>query len=478
MKKFLIALILVFSFTEYSAISQDFSKSIVKIYGNYNPWDYESPWQKVGIYPGVGTGCVIQGKKIITNAHLVANAVFIEVQFSGESKKYMAKPLFINNIADLALLEVENQNFLESTVPLDLGELPEVLDDISVYGFPIGGEQMSITKGVVSRIEFGTYAQSYISLLHGQIDAAVNPGNSGGPVMKNGKCIGIIMQTNTNAENTSYFVPTPVINHFLEDVKDGKLDGIPNDLIYIQQMQNEFLRKYYGMSDEQTGVRITKIIPDSPCKDLLFENDLILAIDGKEIDNNNMFVFRNNERMDVNYLLYTKQVGETINYKVLRNGKILTVPVKLTKKIGDGSLVPLYEYDKQPTYFIIAGILFQPLTFNLMSIYQLTPRISKYFYDNSDENIKEIVLLTKILPNRLTSGYEYLSVSVVKKVNGIKITDMKTLIKAFEKNTNKYHIIDLEDNYQIILERDKIIELNNLILEMYGITSDRSNDLK
>ena len=356
MKKYIFLFIFIFINFSYFSFSQDYNRSIVKIYGNYNPWNYEIPWQKVGVYSGVGTGCIIEDKKILTNAHLVADAVFLQVQFSGESKKYTAKPLFINNIADLALLEVEDPTFLEKAIPLIFGELPEVLDDISVYGFPIGGDQMSITKGVVSRIEFGTYAQSFIRLLHGQIDAAVNPGNSGGPVIKDGKCVGIVMQTKKNAENTSYFIPTPVINHFLKDISDGTLDGIPNDLIYIQGMENEALRKYYGMEDNQTGVRITKIIPESPCLGLLFENDIILEIDGKDIDNDNMFLFRNNERMDANYLLYTKQIGETINYKVLRKGKIITVPIKLSTKIGDGSLVPLYEYDKQPTYLSLIHI--------------------------------------------------------------------------------------------------------------------------
>ena len=78
-------------------------------------------------------------------------------------------------------------------------------------GFPIGGERLSITEGVVSRIEMFSYAHSQRCLLGVQIDAAINDGNSGGPVLRGGQLAGIAFQALESGENIGYAIPVPVI---------------------------------------------------------------------------------------------------------------------------------------------------------------------------------------------------------------------------------------------------------------------------
>src|SRR4029077_15049312 len=113
----------------------------------------------------------------------------------------------------------------EGTTPLEIGELPNLQDVVVALGYPTGGDKLSITEGVVSRVEIIPYTQSARKLLAVQIDAAINPGNSGGPILKNGKLVGIAMQVMTNSQNIGYMIPTPVINHFLDDFADNKYDG-------------------------------------------------------------------------------------------------------------------------------------------------------------------------------------------------------------------------------------------------------------
>ena len=104
--------------------------------------------------------------------------------------------------------------------------LPQIKDPVLAYGFPTGGTSLSITKGIVSRIEFVPY-NFPVSGLRIQIDAAINPGNSGGPAVAGDKMIGLAFSTLNNAQNIGYIIPNEEIELFLKDIADGHYDGKP-----------------------------------------------------------------------------------------------------------------------------------------------------------------------------------------------------------------------------------------------------------
>ena len=246
----------------------DVKNAVVKIYTVTNQYDYYSPWQKFGQTSGNGSGCIISGKRILTNAHVVANQTFIQVRRAGEARKYTAELEAVAHDCDLAILRVKDDSFFSGVIPVAIGYLPEIGNQVAVYGFPKGGDKLSITEGVVSRVEHTKYTHSNANLLACQIDAAINSGNSGGPVIKGDKLVGVAVQSMSanDAENIGYMVPAPVIRHFLTDIRDGSYDGIPDLGISWQKMENLDIRRKYNMADNQTGVLIIKIYPDSPAQ--------------------------------------------------------------------------------------------------------------------------------------------------------------------------------------------------------------------
>jgi len=163
-----------------------FRKSVVKITVISQSADYLTPWNPGRITSSSGTGFVISGNRILTNAHVSSNARFIAVEKDGDSNKYEAKVQFIAHDCDLAILKVKDSSFFNRMLPLSLGEIPPLDSTVTVVGFPIGGNRLSVTRGVVSRIDYQLYSHSSAdSHLAIQIDAAINPGNSGGPVFQN-----------------------------------------------------------------------------------------------------------------------------------------------------------------------------------------------------------------------------------------------------------------------------------------------------
>ncbi|MGZ4967528.1 MAG: S1C family serine protease, partial [Chthoniobacterales bacterium] len=152
--------------------------------------DYKAPWNSGNIQRGIGAGFVIDGQRIMTNAHVVSNSRYLTVERDGDPNKYPASVLFVANDCDLALIKVASPDFFKDMVPLTFGGIPELESTVSAYGYPIGGQRMSVTTGIVSRVDFQLYTHSSIDQhLAIQISAQINPGNSGGPVMQNGKVV-------------------------------------------------------------------------------------------------------------------------------------------------------------------------------------------------------------------------------------------------------------------------------------------------
>jgi len=457
-------------------------ESVVKIYTVFNRYDYDEPWKMLRQTRRNGTGCIISGKRILTNAHVVADQKFIQIKKAGEAKKYIAEVEIVAHECDLAILRSTDDSFFFGVAPVAIGGLPEVRDKVAVYGFSEGGDELCITEGVVSRIEHRKYTHSRAYLLTCQIDAAINPGSSGGPVIKDETLVGVAFQAGSG-ENIGYMVPAPVINHFLEDIKDGTYDGIPGFGISWQKMENPDLRLKFGMDEHQTGVLLNKVYPHSPARGAVKTGDIILSIDGENVENDGTIEFRPGERTFSGYLIQRKYINERVTLEILRQGSLINIEITLTMPMNFGQLVPDEQYDVAPTYYILGGLVFEPLTLNFLKTwnkwYLNAPSnlLNYYFRGEPTEDRREIVVLVKVLADESNVGYHELRNNVISSVNGREISAMKDLVNAFEENEEKYHRIVDEQGYQIVLEKKKVDENREKILNKYRISSDRSKDL-
>jgi len=458
-------------------------EAVVKIYTVYNRYDYDEPWKMLHQNRRSGSGCIISGRRILTNAHVVGDQAFIQTKRAGEAKKYTAKVEIVGHECDLAILRVNEDSFFSGVEPVAIGGLAEVRDKVAVYGFSEGGDELCITEGVVSRVEHRKYTHSGAYLLTCQIDAAINPGSSGGPVIKDDKLVGVAFQAGSG-ENIGYMVPAPIINHFLEDIKDGTYDGIPGLEISWQEMENPHLRLKFGMIETQTGVLVNKIYPDSPARGILKSGDIILSIDGENVENDGTIEFREGERTFSGYLVQKKYINDVVNLEILRENTCMNIEIRLTTPMNSGQLVPSERYDVAPTYYILGGLVFEPLTLNFLKTWKKwylnapSDLLNYYFRGEPTDERREIVVLVKVLADEINVGYHEWKNSVISCVNGKKISTMKDLVSAFEEHEGSYHIIVDERGYKIVLDKKKVDENSQSILKKYRISSDRSKDLE
>ncbi|KAJ0106657.1 hypothetical protein Patl1_17987 [Pistacia atlantica] len=203
--------------------------AVVKVFCVHTEPNFSLPWQRKRQYSSSSSGFVITGRRVLTNAHSVEHYTQVKLKKRGSDTKYLATVLAIGTECDIAMLTVNDDEFWEGVPPVEFGELPALQDAVTVVGYPIGGDTISVTSGVVSRIEILSYVHGSTELLGLQIDAAINSGNSGGPAFNDkGNCVGIAFQSlkHEDVENIGYVIPTPVIMHFIQDYeKNGAYTG-------------------------------------------------------------------------------------------------------------------------------------------------------------------------------------------------------------------------------------------------------------
>ncbi len=457
--------------------------AVVKVYVTSNRMDYYRPWQSLGSESTTGSGCVIAGNRILTNAHVISDHTFIQVRKESDPKKFIAKVTAIGHDCDLSILTVEDPDFFNGIPSLKFGELPQLQDTVTVIGFPMGGDKLSITEGVVSRIEIVSYIQSLKKLLAVQIDAAINPGNSGGPVLQNGKLVGIAMQGISSSQNIGYMIPIPIISHFLKDLEDGRYEGFPIVGIDSQNTENKALRSFYEIADLEGGVLATRILPFSSADDHIKEGDVILEIDDIAIAVDGTFEFRKNERLSASYLISDKQIGENIKVKLNRKGKILAETFSL---IQYGGLVPEPHYFEKPPYYIYGGLIFTVLSTDLLQSWgnewwKKAPLDFVSFLMGSkrlnEKRKKEIVVLLEVLPDDMNIGYHELQSQVITKINGQEFDSFKDFVTLIENNHDDYIIFETELKMPIILKNADIAQTTKNILERNNIPYQYSKDV-
>jgi len=470
-------------------VQSNLLRSVIKIFAVRTEPNLSMPWQMKRQYSTTASGFVVANRRIITNAHAVAFQTSIRVRKHGCAEKFVARVIGVCHQSDLAVLTVEEDSFWKDVDCLEFGDIPELQESITVIGYPTGGDSISVTKGVVSRIEETYYSHGNFRLLAIQIDAAINPGNSGGPALSlDMKVVGVCFETLLNAENIGYIIPIPVVKHFLEDVEKnkGNCSGFCDIGIQIQLMESEHIRKAMGMIQEQTGILVNKVYPLSDAINVLQKDDVILSISGSPIGNDGTIPFRDGgERISFRYAILSLFDGDTVDMQILRNREIIDVSVKVMKP-GMLAAIPANQYDVIPSYFIFAGMVFQVLTQPYLSSewgkewQQKAPVrfVEKALYAAKDKPDQEVVILSQILAADINVTYQQYVPNIVTHVNNVPINNLHHLVELVESNGAPFLRLDLESERVIVLDAPEAAAENADILESHNIPYVKSQDLR
>jgi S1-C subfamily serine protease len=461
------------------SISHEVENTVVKVFSTIRRPDVSKPWTKQAPLEATGSGVIIDGKRILTNAHVVAYASQVQVQGNQSGDKISATVEAFAPGIDLAVLKLEDESFFNGRPPLPRARiLPQVKDAVFAYGFPTGGTSLSITRGIVSRIEFVPY--NYLtSGLRIQIDAALNPGNSGGPAVADGKMIGLAFSHLLNSENISYIIPNEEIELFLKDIADGKYDGKPAMYDTLQTLENPALRGYLKLDPSVKGMIVNRpdeAVPSNPLKPW----DVISRIGDTEIDDEGMVKVGDNLRVNFFYMIQRLAHDDSVPLTLVRAGKKLTIqmPVPSHRPLLVEGLQGGY-----PSYFIYGPLVFSRATIEALALVRqhaaFSPLLARLADPPTAERQELVIISSPLFPHALSQGYSNPSGQIVDTVNGVTIRSLAHLVGLLRDLKDEYVVINFDGRASeaLVFSRAKLVAATEEILTDNSVRSQGSPDM-
>ncbi len=459
--------------------------SVVKIFSTVRFPDPYRPWAKQAPKDYTGSGAVIGGHRILTNAHVVLYASQIQVQANQAGDKISATLEAIAPGIDLAVLKVDDDSFFDTHAPLPLAKtLPDIKDAVMVYGYPEGGTSLSITKGIVSRIEFVPY-NAPTSGLRIQIDAAINPGNSGGPAIVGDHMIGLAFSRLTgDAQNIGYIIPGEEIDLFLADIADGKYDGKPAIYDDFQTLENPALRSFLKLDKSVEGNVVEQPYYDDADYPLK-KWDVLTKIGDTPVDDQGM-VRLGSLRVYFGYMVQKLARDGKVPLTLIRAGKEMTVELPVT---AHPPLLISQVEGAYPSYFVYGPLSFSEATAVFLSGFTGGSRLGSLAFRRSPLALRLVdkqafpgerlvVVSSPFFPHKLAKGYGNPLGQVVKSVNGIAIKNLEHLVEVLRDCKDEFINIEFDGRGEetVVFPRAEMVAATDDILTDNGVRSQGSPD--
>jgi S1-C subfamily serine protease len=469
------------------AISPRIENSVVKVFSTIRGPDPFKPWTKSAPQDVTGSGVVIEGKRILTNAHVVGYASQVQIQASQSGDKVGATVEAIARGIDLAVLRLDDESFFDTHPPVPRASvLPDVREAVFAYGYPLGGNSLSITKGIVSRVEFVAYGYGTAGL-RVQIDAPINPGNSGGPVIAADQMVGLAFSGAANAQNIGYIIPNEEVELFLRDIADGHYDGKPNLNEDVQTLENPVLRQFLKLDKSVEGAVVHRpYLRDAAYP--LKEWDVITKIGEHPIDNQAMVKLGSNLRVRFQYQVQHVARDGKVPLTIVRGGKTMQVQVPVA---GPRPLLIRDLDGRYPSYFVYGPIVFSRATREFLSFMGANPQaISAFGFnasplvtrlgDEPDANREELVVVSApFFPNKLVTGYSNRMASVIDSINGVPVRSLRHLVALLRDLKDELVVIRFDQRFgeTMVVPRKAMLDATDGILSDNGIRTQGSQDM-
>jgi len=459
----------------------DLIDSVVRINSTSQSWNPAQPWEKNPPENLRSLGAVVGPGQVLTTSEMVADSTYLELELPDGSKTIEAKIIAVDYEANLALLSAKSDEqgaeFFKNANPLQLSESPSIGDSLQIFQVEDNGTTL-LTSGTLQSVEIVPSFLPRQSFLTYLVKASMQSAASSFslPVIKDGTLAGILLSYDSG-DQISDVLSINVISRFFENAKDGEYAGFPSLGVSAARTEDPSFRKFLKLQPEQGGLYISNIRPGGAA-DLagVKKGDVLLAADGFSIDRRGYYEHPNYGPVFWgNIVRGEKTTGNEIKLSLLRDGEPLEITAILTREEPQDDLVPEYQFDRAPNFLVKGGLIFQELTRPVLEAFgkdwsSRAPLNLLDVYENPEkyeDTSKRIIFLSGSIPTPATVGYESLRNLIVKKVNGIEIDSMKTLLEAFDKpNADNLHSIEfLEESFTVYLDEAISTSVDTMLLQ-------------
>ncbi|MCP4137707.1 MAG: serine protease [bacterium] len=458
---------------------------VVRISITSQHYDYYSPWKKGAIRKNTISGTILKNNMILIKAWPLTDHLLIEALKYGSTRRYPARVIVKDYNSGLALLTVEDKSFFEGLKPVSLAARERLIGKkaVVVKWDMSGGLKEYAAEAYKSSMEkpVTAYYEPFYRVLVHHMTTGIDYGGNGEPVFIGDRLTGIAIGFNEN-KRTIRVCGVEALQRMLIDMKGKQYGGVPFFLARLQPLKSDKnLREFLGMTAEESGILVSEIAPLSSGAGMLRTGDVILSMGGVNVDDSGMYHSPQYGRLSYHGLLYLDHfVGDIIKMKIIRQKKRKDVLIKLEPVPVERFVVPQQNFDTPPEYYIFGGLILQEMTRGYVNLWgadwesKANKRFLMYYKNalmKSQPGQKRIVILNRILPAAVNSGYQHKRNLIIKKINGKKVPDLSRARELIKNAHTRFIKIDFNGGTSIILEKKKALAGEKAIMERYNITT-------
>jgi len=459
-----------------AAVSEKLRAGVVTVRITGQEWNWKTPWSKQSPWTRTVTGLVVKGPAILVATPSLGNHLLLEAQKKGEDLRTTARLVLSDPEGPLALLAVDEPKFWTGLEPLPIAEAVEADGELSVVRWLRSG-QLETSRATLRQARAGRHGQSRTSLLTLDASSSLDGAGDSEVLVKDGQVAGLA--TSKQGETLSA-IAAPVLRQFLADAASPPYRGFARAGIAWQDLTNPALRAYLGLGDDESGVRLTRVLPHGSGAGVLEPGDVLLEVGGRKLDPTGQF-----EHPSYGKLLFPLLItdgarpGDTLKFRVLRQGERRDVDVVLKRMPAEEDKVPPYVLGRGPDYVVSGGLVFQELTVPYLSTWgdwnRRAPTRLLVAYDREgaapSPEAPRLVVLSSVLPDPANLGYQDMRDLLVSEVNGRRIGSLEDLRRAFAAPKGAFHVVEFvpgQGPTRIVLDVAEAAAAADRIRSLYG----------
>ena len=457
--------------------------SLVRVNVTGQAYDYFRPWQKRAPFSKRALGAVLPQGRVLVTADLVANQNYVELERAESGEKIAANVQVIDYEANLALLEPADKKFLDGITPLEVALDTVVGDRLAAWQLEPTGA-LVVTEGLVTSVQMMRYPIEIGQFLAYRMSISMQYRDNSYtvPLVKNNKLAGLLLRYDSRSQVLDV-IPGPIIMHFLKEAGSEQYRGFPSIGFSFFPTRDPQLRSFASQTGKPAGVYVTSVDPNtSTVKAGLQVGDIVTAIGNDEIDQNGNYVDPLYGKIEfTNLLTAHAYAGDSVTVHVQRNGKPMQLNLTLGHRSATDYVVPPYNLDQPPPYYVLGGMIFQELSRQYLKEWganwvkdapQRFVYLDRFQSELFPEGNRKIVIVSQVLPTNATVGYEELMYLTVTKVNGKEIKSLADLAAAVKQPIDGFIKVETqEDPKQIELDAAEVEAEAPKLQQNYGISS-------
>lgn len=453
------------------AAAPSYAEQVVTLTITWQGWQSDQPWTKTSPATRTAQAVVVEGPPgeaplLLTTAAPLEDATLVRTRKHGEAGETLARPVYVDREAGLAVLAVPDVGFFRDLRPARLARKPVVAGEVWIARWR--DNQLEAAEGRVTRAVTRTSENGLLRTVSLNVATDLR-GGAAEPVFAGGELVGI---TTGHGGNEVRVQPADFLRPWLDEVRrTGEVRPWPGSLgASLQEIRSPALAAWLGL-DVARGQLVKRVAQGGSACGVLRRGDVLLAVDGQEIDGEGNVRDPVYGLLYFEYLLSRHHAGEVIPVRVLRDGRVLDLEMPLRTFVGESWLVPVDQVGAPP-YLVAGGLVFREYDSWYGGRSSELRIIAQLERTAQTGDRRRVVVLADVLPDPYNLGYHGFGELPVQEVNGLPVDAVSDVAEALAHPLDGYHVVRFRPNprlQELVLDAATLEAATARIAAAYGV---------